>query len=93
VFSITRVTAPVQMGARARVPAPSAGAGAAGASARGDQGVQLARTLAPAVIAISLRALRSFPSSAFSSRLYDATSRPCALRFLFLVLFFQQDED
>jgi len=27
------------------------------------------------------------------SPLYDVTSRPCALRFLFLVLFFHQDED
>lgn len=45
----------------------------------GDQGVQLARTLAPAVIAISLRALRSFPSSAFSSRL--STTHLSSLRF------------
>ncbi|CAM6007891.1 unnamed protein product [Sphagnum balticum] len=43
----------------------------------GDQGVQLARTPAPAVIAISLRALRSFPSSAFSSRL--STTPPLVL--------------
>ncbi len=66
------------MGARARVPAPSAGAGAAAASARGTKGCSsLARSLAPAVIAISLRALRSFPSSAFSSRL--STTSPLVL--------------
>jgi hypothetical protein len=45
----------------------------------GDEGVQLACTLTPAVIAISLRALRSFSSSAFSSRL--STTHLSSLRF------------